>query len=174
MVYATDWEKSALPELGLSIARFNQDKYMKEGLPAYTSVRNGVSTPIVENVLCMNIVTTGLVSSLASGGKQLAVAHSIYDCVCTHFKEQRKQLLHGEIVACGIQVQMGVNGYEEKQIKTMNTFLKSIGMPVKLEEMLIMPTAQNLDAIYRYVIQSMGVENIEIQNKIKDNLSRIV
>lgn len=174
MIYSTDWEKSVLPALALEVAKFNTQKYFASGLEALEDVRNGKATEVMEDILCTNIVLTGMVSALASGGKQLAIAHSFYDCVCTLFKPQRAKHLHGEIVSCGIAVQMGTNGYPEEQIEETVDFLKSIGTPTKLGDIGIEATDENLESIYGYVFSNMGISDTDMQEKIKANFSRII
>jgi len=65
----------------------------------------------------MGIALTGTVSSLMSGGRQLAISHALYDAVCKHFKEQQRSFLHGEIVSAGIALQLHVNGVAPAQIE---------------------------------------------------------
>lgn len=174
MVYATDWEKSVLPRMGLEVAKTTEAIYYEKGLKAITDARNGQATSDLEDVAATNIILTGLISSLASGGKQLAIAHSLYDCVCTLFKAQRAAFLHGEIVACGIQVQMGVNQYPEPLIRKMVQFLKELGMPLKLGEMGIDTTRENMDAISGYILTTMEINDPDIRSRILENLDRLV
>lgn len=174
MLYSTDWEKSVLPALALETAKFNTRKYFTSGLQALEDVKNGQATPVMEDILCTNIVLTGMVSALASGGKQLAIAHSFYDCVCTLFKPQRAKHLHGEIVSCGIPVQMGTNGYSEEQIKETVDFLKALGTPTKLGDLGIEATDENLEKIYGYVFSNMGISDLDMQARIKENFGRII
>ena len=63
MIYSTDWEKSVLPALALDVAKFNTQKYFASGLEALEDVRNGKATEVMEDILCTNIVLTGMVSA---------------------------------------------------------------------------------------------------------------
>jgi glycerol dehydrogenase len=174
MIYSTDWEKSVLPSMALEIAIFNTGKYYEKGLQALEDVKLGRNTPAAEDILCTNIVLTGMVSALASGGKQLAIAHSFYDCVATLFKPQRAKYLHGEIVSCGIAIQMGTNGYSEEDINKTVGFLRSIGTPTKLRDLDIEPNEENLNTIYGYVFNSLRISDIDLQKKIEKNFERIL
>lgn len=173
MIYSTDWEKSVLPSLALNISKFNTQKYFTSGLEALEDVRNGKASAVMEDILCTNIALTGMVSALASGGKQLAIAHSFYDCVCTLFKPQRAKSLHGEIVSCGIAVQMGTNGYPEEQIKETVDFLKLIGTPTKLSDLGIEDSEENLESIFNYIFSNMGISDFDMQEKIRENFNRV-
>lgn len=174
MIYSTDWEKSVLPSLALEISKFNTDKYFAKGLEALEDVIRGKATPVMEDILCTNIVLTGMVSALASGGKQLAIAHSFYDCVCTLFKPQRAAHLHGEIVSCGIPVQMGTNGYSEESIKKTTNFLKALGTPTKLSEVGIEGSKENLEKIMHYIFTNMGISDVHIKEKVEKNFERVL
>lgn len=169
----TDWDPSVMPHLGLAISGFNKDQYMEKGLQALKDVKQGKTTDTAEDVLAVNIITTGLISCLANSGKQIAIAHSIYDCVCTLFKPQRAKYLHGEIVSCGLAVQMGINGYPESQIEDMISYLKQLGTPTCLKDIEIEPTDENFQKISDYVIRFMNISSDDIRRKVSENLLRI-
>jgi len=171
--YSSDWEKSVLPDIGFEIASFNTRRYFSQGESALNAVKSNTLTMDVEDIACANIALTGMVSCLASGGKQLAIAHSIYDCITTHFKPQRAAFLHGEIVSCGIQVQMAVNGYGEDRIAEMVTFLKQIGTPTSLRDIGVEPTDGNLRIILEYVFQNMGIIDSHLKDLIEKQIERI-
>jgi len=171
--FSADWEKSVLPDMGYAIAAFNTNRYFTQGERALAAVASQSLTNDVEDIACMNVALTGMVSCLASGGKQLAIAHSIYDCICTHFKPQRAAFLHGEIVSCGLAVQMAVNGYEEERIAQLVAFLKRIGTPTKLADIGVEPTEGNVHIILDYVFKNMGITDPMIQDIIKTHIRRI-
>ncbi len=171
--FSSDWEKSVLPDLGYDIACFNTKRFFAQGLKALEEVRAGACTETVEDIANTNVVLTGMVSCLASGGKQLAIAHSIYDCVCKHFKPQRARFLHGEIVSCGIAVQMAVNGEPQEKIEEILSFLRAIGTPTKLSDIDIDPTEQNLAVILNYVFSNMGIEDEQVKELIRTHIRRI-
>ena len=127
----------------------------------------------MEDIACANVALTGMVSCLASGGKQLAIAHSIYDCICTLFKPQRAEFLHGEIVSCGIPVQMAVNGYSKERIDKMVSYLKEIGTPTCLKDVNVEPTKENVQLILDYVFQNMEIEDSQMRELIEDRMALI-
>ena len=173
MSHATNWERSILPRMGVMLSKFNLDIYFDKGLEALESVKQKKVTPVMEDILCTNLVLTGLISLLASGGKQIAIAHAIYDCTAAKFKAQRNQYLHGEIVACALPVQMGINGYDEAEITKMREFLKSLGIPLKLADMGIEPSKENLKVFTDYIFTSMEITDPDLKKRIEDNIGRI-
>ena len=171
--HSTNWEKSVLPDLGFDIATFNTERYFNQGEAALRSVESGTLNSDVEDIACTNIALTGMVSCLASGGKQLAIAHSLYDCICTYFKPQRAEFLHGEIVSCGIPVQMAVNGYDEHRIQRMIDYLKQIGTPTCLRDIHVEPTKENVMKILDYVFRNMGIEDSRMRELIESRMALI-
>ncbi len=167
------WDPGVMPFLGLAISDFNKNVYLQKGLQALADVRNGRTTDTAEDVLTVNIVTTGLISCMANNGKQIAVAHSIYDCVCALFKPQRAKYLHGEIVSCGLAVQMGINGYSEDRIDAMLSYLKELGTPTCLRDIEIEPTDENFAKISDYIIRSMDITDEDVRRRVNENLLRI-
>lgn len=174
LLFAPNWEKSVLPELALEIAKHNWNEYMKIGNKAINDVSNKVSSLEVENVLCMNMALTGLSSSLTSGGKQLAIAHSFYDAICLHFKEQQSKFLHGELVSLGLSIQMKVNGNSDSQIADYKKYIKSIQLPVTLKDIGLDPNSQNIELLYQGIIDDMHITDTKIKSKLWDSMSVIV
>lgn len=173
MLNATDWERSVLPEMGAAVADFNTARYSEKAVQALDDVARRAVTPAVEDVACLNVMLTGLVSCLASGGKQLAIAHSLYDGITRHFKTQNEQFRHGEIVSCGLAVQMGVNGYDERRIDEFVGFLKRLGTPTTLRDIDIEPTDQNIETLLDFVFTNMDISDEAIRASVRKNMERI-
>lgn len=168
-----DWEQSVLPKMGLHISRFTEETFYAKGLQALEDVRRHQVTDAVEDVVNTSIQLTGLISCFASGGKQLAIAHSIYDCVTKHFKPQRLQYLHGEIVSSALAVQYGVNGLGEDEIDKRVGFLKSLGVPTSLRGIGIEPDEKNKAVILGYVFDHMSFTDESLKDAVKRNFERI-
>ena len=61
------------------------------------------------------IAITGLISGLARGSNQCAIAHKIYETTRILFPAESRPYLHGEIVALGLLPQLIYNGEAEKE-----------------------------------------------------------
>ncbi len=170
MEFSTDWDKAVLPGAALALSKFTWDSFEKSGAKAVADLRAKNLSPEVEDMICAGIALTGTVSSLISGGKQLAVAHTFYDAVCKHFKEQQKRYLHGEIVSAGIPLQMFVNGMEPERIESTRTFLRSLGTPVCLSDIGIEPTPANIDKIFTYIWEGMNFQVDWFGNRLREGL----
>jgi len=171
LLSAPNWEKSVLPEMALEIAKHNWNEYMRIGNKAINDISNKANSSEVENILCMNIALTGLSSSLTSGGKQLAIAHSFYDAVCLYFKKQQSVFFHGELVSLGLIIQMKVNGSSDDEIENYKKFIKSISLPVSLKDIGLDASIENIKLLYKGIIEDMHISDNEIKSKLWDSMS---
>lgn len=174
MDFSTDWEKTVLPDTALVLSKYTWDLFQARGKSALSDVEAKNTTMNTEDVLCASIALTGTVSSLVSGGKQLAVAHSFYDSICKNFKPQQKKFLHGEIVSAGIPLQMIVNGMDASLVNQVCTFLHSIGTPLSLRDLDIEPTESNIDKIYTYIQTTMNLKEIWMTTRLRSGLEGLL
>jgi len=174
MDFATDWEKTVLPSTALALSKHNWDLFLKNGNKALDDISANQATVDAEDVLCASIALTGTVSSLVSGGRQLAIAHTFYDSVCKYFKPQQRKFLHGEIVSAGILLQMLVNGMEAAKIEEIRNFLISIGTPVSLRDLDIEPTDENIETIYTYIRTAMNLTESWMTERLRAGLDKML
>lgn len=100
----------------------------------------------VWDTVYLAICQTGLISGIARGRYQSALAHALYEEVRTLGLAQN--MLHGEIVAVGMIAQeIYLENYQEAQ--ELKDFLRSIKMPTFLEELGIPCGEENLRAFSR-------------------------
>ena len=173
MDFAVDWEKSVLPSASLALSKFTWDLFNKIGVQAVADTKANKISPEVEDSICAAIALTGTVSSLVSGGRQLAIAHTFYDGVCKHFKAQQKKYLHGEIVSAGIALQMRVNGFPESDIKQARAFLRALGTPVSFSDLEIDSTESNFKILYDYIKSAMSLSEDWMLERLKIGLREI-
>ncbi len=174
MEYAQDWEKSVLPSAALAMSKFDWEQFVCKGAKAVADAKTHRISDEVEDCLCAAIALTGTVSSLVSGGRQLAIAHTFYDSVCKNFKAQQKKYLHGEIVSVGISLQMYVNGMGEKEIDEAKRFLSSIGAPVAMRDIDIESSPSNIDVIYTYIVKNMGLDKDWMLERLRYGLEKVI
>lgn len=68
---------------------------------------------------------------MSKGFGQTALGHETYELVRTHFTQEAKPYLHGEIVAIGDCLQLAFNGHPE-QVAPFRAFMRSMNMPLTL------------------------------------------
>lgn len=172
--FCSDLEKSILPTIAMNIAKFNWDVNMLKGKKTVDDVKKKLNSKEVEDIICANIALTGMTSSLTSGGKQLAIAHSFYDSICMYFKEQQTKFLHGELVALGVSLQMKVNGCSDDEIKQYKNFSQSLGLPITLKDIQLDASEKNLTCIHKYIVNTMGLDDKKMHALIWNSMNSIV
>ncbi len=115
-------------------ARICKDVLLKNGKDAITAASTGSVTPELVSVIEAIIMTGGMVGGFGGKAGRIAGAHSIHNGL-TEAKEV-KDVLHGELVAYGILVQLAVEGKDEEILKLMD-YYHAWGLPVGLEGLSI-------------------------------------
>lgn len=140
--------------------------YEKTALQAIGDAKAGKVTPLLEDVICANLMVTGMISDLSTGGKQLAVAHNFYDAVCCLRPKVRASYLHGEIVGLAIPLQMAVNGAAREEIAAARELLSGMGIPVTLEQAGIESSAASIGELAAYTHRKTIPEDQTLYEKI--------
>lgn len=148
------------------LADYTYDSYLKIGEKAYRAALEHKECHEVDDIVCCNIMLTGLISDLSTGGRQLAVAHNFYDAVCYLHKDVRKAYLHGELVGLGLALQMSINGTPEEEILAMGNFLKSIDCPIKLEDVGIPIDDATVQALIDFIAIKTMPGNKDLYEKL--------
>ena len=81
---------------------------------ALTDMQNGTLSDAVEQVIFTSVAATGVISGIARGSNQCALAHKFYEITRVLFNEEARDYLHGEIVGVGLLLQNHFNGECEK------------------------------------------------------------
>ncbi|MGI6070932.1 MAG: glycerol dehydrogenase [Blautia sp.] len=112
-----------------AIAKACHETILKKGVSAKLAAEKGLCTIDVEDVIEANT----LLSGLGVQNSSCAGAHSIAEGItvlppCT-------KLLHGEVVAFGILVQLIIEGRCKEEIKEIYDFFKAVGLPATFEDL---------------------------------------
>jgi len=107
----------------------------------------GNITERLENLIFTTIAATGVISGVARGSNQSALAHKFYENTRTMFHETARPYLHGEIVGIGLLLQNHFNG-EPEQNEHLLTLMKQNNMPHRLRDIGIDPTDAALEEYY--------------------------
>lgn len=92
-----------------------------------------------------SIITTGMVSGIARGMYQAAVAHAFYEVIRTLFPHDSKPWLHGEIVGVGLRLQELYAG-NLPEAAQLTDFMRQLNMPLSLADISI-PATENIPNI---------------------------
>lgn len=118
---------------------------------------NGEITSAVDNVIFTSIAATGVISGIARGSNQCAIAHKFYEAVRKIFPEQSRPYLHGEIVGIGLLIQNYFNGEPENN-EFLLSIMKKHKMPHSLSDIGIAPTEENKKLFYDDITNTSAVD----------------
>lgn len=149
---------------------YTYKKYLEKGVQAVEDFKNKADTPVLDDFVNMNIMMTGLISSLSVGGKSLALAHNYYDAICCLHPEIRKNYLHGELVGMALPMQLYVNGAPEEEIRDLQSFLRKLEVPVTLEEIGFPKDKKVLEELSDYIYRVTVYESEELREKIHEGM----
>lgn len=122
-----------------ALARLCYETLRESGPQARLAVERGVVTPAVEAIVEANILLSGMSSE--NGGH--AGAHSIHNGLTTLAATRNR--LHGEKVAFGVLAQLVLEGRSAGDIREVQDFCRSVGLPICLEELdLANPSADEI------------------------------
>lgn len=104
---------------------------------------------------------TSMISGFSSGTGQLALAHGLYDASKRFFPQETKNKLHGEIVGLGLRLQMRYNGVSQEELTAFEQLMQDMEIPMKLADIGIEPTRENVDLLAQRTINTNGMSEEE-------------
>lgn len=123
---------------GLAISKACHETVLQKGVNAKLAAEQGLCTKDVEDVIEANTLLSGLgVQNTSCAG-----AHSIAEGI-TELPPCAK-LLHGEVVAFGILVQLIVEGADGAELDELYEFFRQVGLPTTFADLGI-PDATDAD-----------------------------
>lgn len=123
--------------------------------------QQGVVDQVTEDAVAKAVAITGLVSGLACGGKQAAVAHLIYSYVCNHSPQAANGFLHGEIVGASLCYQIVIDGWEVCEAERLRGLLNGAGMPACLADLGLSADAAQQERIFSYLDEKLNLSQNE-------------
>lgn len=161
-------------DISLLIADYTYSNYFARGVQAIKNFNNNEYTVLLDDIVCMNIMLTGIISDLSTGGKQLAIAHNFYDAICCLHKGIRKEFLHGELVGLALPLQIAINGGSPEEIEECKKFLSDIGCPISLSEIGFPEDIEKLEEVIHYIHRVTIPGDMLLLKKIRDNFKYIM
>lgn len=135
------------------------DFLMGEGANVYD---NGLASGRMTDVILTNLLHTSVVSGFSCGVNQLALAHGLYDCVRRSFTREAAHMLHGEIVAVGVLMQLRFNEMEPEYIQNVRVLMAHMGLPVTLRQLGIPTTEKTVEILTDYLIGATGLTDADV------------
>ncbi len=141
----------------LSLAKFTTELYKKQTDKALEDVANKTISKAIEDIAYTSVAVTGVISGASKGFGQSALGHETYELIRTHFTQEAKDYLHGEIVALALPMQLAYNEQED-QIEELRSWMRQMNMPIYLSDINIPETEENVDLLFDKLYHSNYVE----------------
>lgn len=138
-----------------TLSRFSYDWMIRHLAECTDDVAHGRNTKVVYDMVYILIALTGVISGLARGSNQCAIAHKVYETTRTVRPEEAKPWLHGELVGIGLIVQLLCNGEPEEAVRFTEQ-MAALGMPTRLSHCVPMTDA-DLDAMFEKICASSAM-----------------
>lgn len=150
----------------LSVKSFEQLNKITE--TCIEEAESGKLTDNTENLIFTTIAVTGVISGIARGSNQTALAHKFYEGTRAMFFKESKNYLHGEIVGVGLLLQNYFNGEEEKN-KFIIDLMKKYNMPCNLSDIGITFNKEVKSKYYEYIKNSSAIDETSSEELEKLN-----
>ncbi|MBQ2959805.1 MAG: iron-containing alcohol dehydrogenase [Oscillospiraceae bacterium] len=167
-------EDESTAKAGHIMASGTWQLYLANGRQAYADHAAGIISPSFTSIVNTNLVTTGVISGLARGSKQLAIAHSLYNNSTTVFPEVWRNYMHGEIVSVGVVIQQYYNDAPQEEIDDFISIAKDLNAPVCFKDLGLEGSSEELDAIQQAISKDFKQFGSREINKLRDALERSI
>ncbi|MBE6548952.1 MAG: iron-containing alcohol dehydrogenase family protein [Ruminococcaceae bacterium] len=157
------------------MSEFIYNRMLEDLSQAVVDTKEEKSTKAVYDIVYLAIAVTGVISGLARGSNQCAIAHKVYEVCRSLYPEIVYPALHGELVAIGLICQLAYNGESEEAVKAFSAQMKSLGMPISFTDVGINADDECIEVFYQKVVSSdaMAGTSEEEQARLKKSLELI-
>ena len=157
------------------LAKYIYTRLDRDWEAAYREVTEHRAGKALYDVVYFSIVGAGLISGLANGSRQTAVAHKFYLYVRTAFTREAAEFLHGELVAIGNVAQLIYNG-EPEAAEAFRTRLKRLHLPGSLPDLGFPIPEKTLDECTAFIGSSSAMKGASEKDlqRLRDALKRII
>ena len=122
-----------------------------------------------EKIIYTTIAATGVISGIARGSNQTAIAHKFYEATRSLFYKSTKEFTHGEIVGVGLLIQNHFNGEIESNEILLN-LMKKYNLPSCIDSLNIERNETTFEAYYRAVCKSSAIESEDEAARFRESL----
>ena len=136
---------SAASGIAAAISDFIYDDLDAKVDAALADLAKGEPTPVLRDVFFDSIVGAGIVSGIAGGSKQVALAHRFYFFARQRDPETGRRFTHGELVAVGLVMQHAYNGRPD-EAAALAARLRGWGLAASVAELGLPVGPGELDA----------------------------
>lgn len=139
-----------------ALSRYTYDRMFQLFDEAVKGLEAKECNKALYDLIYLTVGATGVISGMARGSNQCAIAHKIYENLRTLFPVTVSGYLHGEMVAIGLLVQLYYNG-RENEVDAFRAGMLSHGMPVSLADLGVEPAEENVKALFDKLVNSTAM-----------------
>ena len=132
-------------------------------------MENGRISDTFEKTIFTTIAATGVISGIARGSNQTALAHKFYETTRFLFSERTKKFTHGEIVGVGLLLQNHFNAEAENN-RLILGLMKNYHLPSCIEDLGIDMNSEVFDAYYKKLCESSAIESEHDAERLKESM----
>lgn len=132
----------------------------------------GLASGRLTDVILTNLLHTSVVSGFSLGVDQLALAHGFYDFMRRAFTREAAHILHGELVALGVLMQLKFNRLEQGRIEQARTTMKLMGLPTTMKDVCFEPTEENVQRLVDYLIPATAL-SAEDEPRLREAIAMV-
>lgn len=123
-----------------------------------SDLESGTVSDVLDRAIYTAIAATGVISGVARGSNQTAIAHKFYEATRALFYENTRQFTHGEIVGVGLLTQNHFNGEAENNDVLLD-LMRRYGLPCCIEDLNIEKNEDTFEAYYKKICNSSAIES---------------
>lgn len=138
------------------MAKHSFDVLMEHTAGCIEDMEKGEITKRVEQVIFTALAATGVISGIARGSNQCALAHKFYETTRALYPERAKPYLHGEIVGVGLLLQNHFNGELAYNAPLLDLMQKN-GMPCCVGDVGVEKTQEIFEEYYTRICNSSAI-----------------
>ena len=139
-----------------AMSQYSYAELCEKTEPCLADMAKGEITETVERVIFTSIAATGVISGIARGSNQTALAHKFYEITRVLYYEDSRPYLHGEIVGVGLLLQNAFNGEIENNTDLIE-LMKKYNMPANLSDIGIKATDKTFDEYYEKLVSTSAI-----------------
>jgi glycerol dehydrogenase len=135
-------------------------------------LESGSISKLFENVVYTAIAATGVISGVARGSNQTAIAHKFYEATRTLYYQNTKEFTHGEIVGVGLLIQNHFNGEVENNEILLN-LMRKYALPSCIDSLNIERDDVAFAAYYHAMCNSSAIESEDEAARLRESLKYV-
>lgn len=123
-------------------------------------MEKGTVSARFERLIFTALAATGVISGIARGSNQTALAHKFYEITRTLYPTEARPYLHGEIVGIGLLLQNKYNGEEERN-DSLIELMKKHNMPCLVKDVCIDPSEEIMAEYEKSLQNSSSIDKTD-------------